>query len=210
VVELPRCELVVLRGEERGKKRIVSGAVFHIGRAPENHLVLNDDTVSRQHCLITHDPKGYLLRDLGSTSGTLLDGAEVREAYLKPGAIITLGKIELKVRPYQERLELLLEEVPRLLEALRAQLPSEPPRHAPGERAPGAASPDLPPFVATQSYRETRAEWETAFEVRYVAWLLERHEGNISAAARAADMDRKYLHKLAKKHRLHPSTKPGP
>ena len=64
-----------------------------------------------------------------------------------------------------------------------------------------------PSFVPGKSYRDTKAEWETLFEQRYVKWLLERNKGNISAAAREADMDRKYLHKLAKKHALHPSTK---
>ncbi len=52
------------------------------------------------------------------------------------------------------------------------------------------------------SYREQRALFEEAFEKRYVEWLLDRHEGNVSAAARQADMDRKYLYKLAKKHGL--------
>ena len=46
------------------------------------------------------------------------------------------------------------------------------------------------------------AEFEADFERRYVQWLLQRHEGNMSAAARAADMDRKYLYKLAKKHEI--------
>ena len=55
-------------------------------------------------------------------------------------------------------------------------------------------------FDPTLSYRETRARWEGDFERRYAAWLLGRHAGNISAAARAAGMDRKYLHKLAVKH----------
>ncbi|MEM6956008.1 MAG: Fis family transcriptional regulator, partial [Myxococcota bacterium] len=57
-------------------------------------------------------------------------------------------------------------------------------------------------FKAGQSYRDAKAAFEQDFEKRYVAWLLDVHEGNVSAAARAADMDRKYLHKLAKKHGL--------
>jgi DNA-binding NtrC family response regulator len=57
-------------------------------------------------------------------------------------------------------------------------------------------------FEPGLSYREQRTRFEDAFEKRYVAWLLDRHDGNVSAAARAADMDRKYLYKLAKKHSL--------
>jgi transcriptional regulator with GAF, ATPase, and Fis domain len=57
-------------------------------------------------------------------------------------------------------------------------------------------------FDAALSYRATREHWEADFERRYVTWLLHQHDGNISAAARAADMDRKHLHKLAKKHGL--------
>ena len=49
-------------------------------------------------------------------------------------------------------------------------------------------------------YRDTRARFEAEFERRYVEWLLGRHGGNISAAARDAQMDRKYLYDLAKKH----------
>ena len=57
-------------------------------------------------------------------------------------------------------------------------------------------------FEPGKSYRETRAKYDTEFERRYVKWLLARHNGNVSAAARDAKMDRKHLHDMAKKHGL--------
>lgn len=57
-------------------------------------------------------------------------------------------------------------------------------------------------FDPQKSYRQTRAHFEADFEQRYVAWLLARHKGNISAAAREARMDRKHLYDLARKHGL--------
>ncbi len=57
-------------------------------------------------------------------------------------------------------------------------------------------------FEPEKSYRETRAKYDAEFEKRYVKWLLGRHNGNISAAAREAKMDRKHLHDMAKKHGL--------
>ncbi|MDQ3030861.1 MAG: sigma 54-interacting transcriptional regulator [Myxococcota bacterium] len=106
-LELPRCSLVILSGSQRGQERVIEGDLFRVGKSVENDLVLVDETVSRLHCEIARERKGYLLRDLGSTNGTLLDGAEIKEVWLKPGAVITVGKIELKVRPWNERIELL-------------------------------------------------------------------------------------------------------
>jgi DNA-binding NtrC family response regulator len=57
-------------------------------------------------------------------------------------------------------------------------------------------------FDAGESYRDVKARYETEFEKSFVAWLLERHAGNISAAAREAKMDRKHLYDLARKHGL--------
>jgi transcriptional regulator with GAF, ATPase, and Fis domain len=57
-------------------------------------------------------------------------------------------------------------------------------------------------FEPDKSYRETRSRYDAEFERRYVKWLLGRHHGNISAAAREAKMDRKHLHDMAKKHGL--------
>jgi transcriptional regulator with GAF, ATPase, and Fis domain len=122
ILELSRCALTVLSGPERGHERMIDRDLFRIGKAPENDFVLSDGTVSRAHCEIVREPKGYLLRDLGSTNGTLLDGAEIKEAWLKPGAVITVGKVEIKVRPFAERIELLPSEKGELGEAVGKSL----------------------------------------------------------------------------------------
>ena len=105
VLEIPRCALLSLNGPRRGEEVIIERECFRIGKSPENDLVLADETVSREHCEIVRDDKGYLLRDLGSTNGTLLDGAEIREGYLRAGVVIRVGRIDLKVRPFAERIE---------------------------------------------------------------------------------------------------------
>jgi transcriptional regulator with GAF, ATPase, and Fis domain len=105
VVELARCALVVMSGQSRGVERTIDTDAFRIGKSPDNDLVLADDTVSRNHCEVVRDERGFLVRDLGSTNGTRLDGGEIREAYLTPGSVLTVGKVELKLRPFAERFE---------------------------------------------------------------------------------------------------------
>jgi DNA-binding NtrC family response regulator len=55
-------------------------------------------------------------------------------------------------------------------------------------------------FEPGLSFRDTKEKWNELFERRYLTWLIKRAEGNISKAARDADMDRKYLHKLLRKY----------
>jgi DNA-binding NtrC family response regulator len=85
-------------------------------------------------------------------------------------------------------------------------------RTAPGSGRPDSwipGSSDAPPsFQPESSYRKTRAAFQCDFERRYVEWLLRRHQGNISAAAREAKMDRKHLYDLARKHGLRFSSRP--
>lgn len=57
-----------------------------------------------------------------------------------------------------------------------------------------------PNFDPTLTFREQKERAVEAFEEAYLAWLLERSSGNISRAARDADMDRKYLHKLLRRY----------
>jgi transcriptional regulator with GAF, ATPase, and Fis domain len=68
--------------------------------------------------------------------------------------------------------------------------------------APNEAPEEAFRFRPGVTYREARAKVDALFERRYFGWLLERHGGNASAAAREAQMDRKYLAELARKHGL--------
>ena len=87
-VHLNQCKLVVVRGAQRGREFIIARDVIRVGKSEDNDLTLNEETVSRTHFEIVRDVKGYLLRDLHSTNGTFLDGAEVREAYIRSGSLI--------------------------------------------------------------------------------------------------------------------------
>jgi transcriptional regulator with GAF, ATPase, and Fis domain len=106
-VHLRRCKLVVIKGPQRGAEHVISGDVIRAGKANENDLVLSDETVSRVHFEIVRDAKGYLVRDLKSTNGTFLDGAEIKEAYIRAGSVLAAGACELKFTPFEERIEIL-------------------------------------------------------------------------------------------------------
>ncbi len=121
-VHLQQCKLVVVRGVERGREFIIGGDLIRIGKSDENDILLPEETVSRMHCEIIRDPKGYLLRDLSSTNGTFLDGAEVREAYVRTGSVISVGTVQLKFTPFEERIEILPSEKEALGELVGSSL----------------------------------------------------------------------------------------
>ena len=56
--------------------------------------------------------------------------------------------------------------------------------------------------LTEKPFKVAKEEWITSFERDYIADLLRRHGGNISQAAREADIDRKYFRKLMDKHEV--------
>ncbi len=99
-------QVLVLSGAAKGTTRPV-GERLRVGKAPDNDLVLPDDTVSRQHCELTRDAGGIRVRDLGSTNGTRVGGARVSEAIVQPGAVLKVGEVELALRPAVRNVEVL-------------------------------------------------------------------------------------------------------
>ncbi len=65
-----------------------------IGRR-EGDLLLEDQLISGRHCQVIFRLGEYVLQDLGSTNGSLVDGRLVREALLRPGAEVALGSTRL-------------------------------------------------------------------------------------------------------------------
>jgi transcriptional regulator with GAF, ATPase, and Fis domain len=75
-------------------RRCVEDSVT-LGSHEGNSVVVAQPTVSRFHARLELDPVGYLLTDLDSTNGTFVNGMRVLQAYLEPGAKITLGDAEV-------------------------------------------------------------------------------------------------------------------
>lgn len=65
-----------------------------IGRKHGNDIQLNDLTVSGRHSLITVMNNNTYVDDLGSTNGTLLNGARVAKSLLKHGDLIQVGNYQ--------------------------------------------------------------------------------------------------------------------
>jgi Nif-specific regulatory protein len=77
--------------------RLVPGQTFSIGRAPSNHIVLQDDRCSRNHAEVYLAENEWRVRDLGSRNGTnVADGLIDGEHVLEPGDIIRIGRSQLK------------------------------------------------------------------------------------------------------------------
>jgi hypothetical protein len=66
-----------------------------IGRRADNDIVIDAPTVSRQHAQLRWRYGRFVLYDLGSRGGTLVNGQAVAESALQPGDVITLSDVPL-------------------------------------------------------------------------------------------------------------------
>jgi two-component system, NtrC family, response regulator HydG len=73
-----------------------------------------------------------------------------------------------------------------------------------GLRGPAVAVSSGPalPSTADLPLKDAKEKWMQVLEVSYLRDLLSRHEGNISAAAKAAGIDRKTFHRLINKYQI--------
>lgn len=74
---------------------IFSETEISIGRSVENHILLDDHLVSRKHAIIKLVDNAYVLTDLGSENGTILNGENIITEVLKNNDQIEIGPFRL-------------------------------------------------------------------------------------------------------------------
>ena len=89
---IPPNAFVVIEG---GKIYPLVQAVINIGRALDNHLVIDDPRVSRSHAQLRAVDGHFVLFDLNSTRGTFVNGKRITQAILYSDDTISLGGVTL-------------------------------------------------------------------------------------------------------------------
>jgi adenylate cyclase len=74
------------------------GRTLVVGRAVTSDVPIYDPTISRRHAEITLGENGVLVKDLGSSNGTFLNGAKIAEAEAGPNDVVTFGKVAFRVK----------------------------------------------------------------------------------------------------------------
>jgi two-component system, cell cycle response regulator len=98
--------LIVLSGDSVGSLYKLTDTKYVIGRSPEAGIRLEDDGISRQHAkLIRYNEHLFMLKDLGSTNGTHVNGQPVKSHALSDGDRIQIGSVTILKFSYHDTLE---------------------------------------------------------------------------------------------------------
>ena len=75
----------------------IGGNALVIGRSKDCDVPLADGNVSRRHAELGRSEEGFVLRDLDSTNGTMVNGRRIRSATIGAGDEITIGMSTLRI-----------------------------------------------------------------------------------------------------------------
>ena len=89
-----RAQLVPLDG---GAPIEIIKDLIVVGRKEECDLRLDHKSVSKMHCIIVKTDGLLLLRDLGSTNGTRVNGQRVRRAALLPNDQVSIANYKFRI-----------------------------------------------------------------------------------------------------------------
>jgi len=90
--------LQVVRGRSEANTLRLMDGVNSIGRHDDCQIRIRSSQVSRRHCQLFEEGNKLILRDLGSSNGTFVNGKRVLgQQTLKPGDVLTIGGVTLRV-----------------------------------------------------------------------------------------------------------------
>src|SRR3954465_7580508 len=90
-----RVRLVPLEG---GAHIEIAKDLVLVGRKEDCDVRLDHKSISKLHCVLVKTDGLLLLRDLGSTNGTRVNGQRVRRAALLPDDQVSVASLRFKVR----------------------------------------------------------------------------------------------------------------
>ena len=89
--------LSILNEDVKSSSWLLTNGIHKIGRLDYKEIILDDITVSRNHGYISVDDDSLNIYDEGSTNGIFVNGEIIKEAILKSGTRIQIGKYFLIV-----------------------------------------------------------------------------------------------------------------
>src|SRR5712692_8222100 len=90
-------KLVVLSAGMTGRTHELKVDKTTIGRVEDNTFQIAEPSISSHHCEVLRRGSEIVIRDLGSTNGTFISGEQITEKVLKPGEVLRLGQIEMRL-----------------------------------------------------------------------------------------------------------------
>ena len=93
----PMAKLVVLSEGFTGLTYELKVEKTTVGRVEDNAFQIPEQSVSSHHCELLQRSNDILVKDLNSTNGTFINGEQIKEAVLKPGQILRLGQVEMRL-----------------------------------------------------------------------------------------------------------------
>lgn len=103
-LHLRKTRLIVNPSSDNERVYSFDQDIITIGATEESDIVLDDETVSRQHCRIIQDGENTVVVDLQSTNGTWVEGVRVREAFLEPDVLLGVGNCIVRFNPVDEQM----------------------------------------------------------------------------------------------------------
>lgn len=90
--------LVSLGGPDKGRDYRITSEKTSIGKSEESDIVIRSDFISRNHAMVTYEQGMFVLKDLGSTNHTFVNGDKISRQVLKDNDLIQFGEATYKFK----------------------------------------------------------------------------------------------------------------